>query len=114
MLRPPPKLCLYSCGWSDAPSHIETISGGLVFDIGNVGRDCDLEVPRWEVFGGEGGKIDQQFSRTKALNDLLNLLKSFCARFWDCLQIRSLCAGVDCLTDLQCWQALLALVCSKI
>ena len=114
MLRPPPKLYLYSCGWSDAPSHIETISGGLVFDIGNVGRDYDLYVPRWLIFGGEGGIIDKQMSRSKALNDLLDLLQSFCARFFEWPEIQSLGAGYDCLSDLQPWQASLALAHCKI
>ena len=81
MLSPPPKLYLYSCGWSDAPNHIENISGGLVFDIGKVARDYDSYVRRWLFFGGEGGIIDKQLSRSKALNDLLDLLQSFCARF---------------------------------
>ena len=81
MLRPPPKLYLFSCGWSDAPNHIEKISGGLVFDIGKVARDYDSYVRRWLFFGGEGGIIDKQLSRSKALNDLLDLLQSFCARF---------------------------------
>ena len=94
MLRPPPKLYLYSCGWADALDHIETVSGGLVFDVGNVGHDHEeggrrggsREAPRWEVFGGEGADMDHGLGSTKDLNDLLELLKSFCARFWGCLQ----------------------------
>ena len=94
MLRPPPKLYLYSCGWADALDHIETVSGGLVFDVGNVGHDHEeegrrggsREAPRWEVFGGEGADLDHELGSTKDLNDLLELLKIFCARCWDCLQ----------------------------
>ena len=44
MLRPPPKLYIYSCGWTDAPDHKETIASGLVFD-------------RERGFSGRFGKI---------------------------------------------------------
>ena len=42
MLRPPPKLYLYSCGWADAPDHKETVSGGLVFELGSIDEDVAL------------------------------------------------------------------------
>ena len=56
MLRAPPKLFLYSCGWSEVPDHQETISSGLLLDISNVGTDYENNVGSrraWEVFGGE-------------------------------------------------------------
>ena len=88
MLRPPPKLYLYSCGWADALDHIEIVSGGLVFDVGNVGHDHEeggrrggsREAPRWAAFGGEGADMDHELGSTKDLNYFLKLLKSFCAR----------------------------------
>ena len=67
MLRPPPKLYLYSCGWADALDHIETVSGGLAFDVGNVGHDHEEggQAPRWEVFGGEGADLDHELGSIK-------------------------------------------------
>ena len=73
MLRPPPKLFLYSCGWAEVPDHQETISGGLVFDIGDVGTDYENEEqggsPReascWQVFGGEGSDLDHVLAKTE-------------------------------------------------
>ena len=93
MLRPPPKLYLYSCGWADALDNKETISSGLVFDVCNVGTDHEeggprgsrQEAPRWRVFGGEGAEVDHELASTKELKDLLELLQSFCARYLDCL-----------------------------
>ena len=97
MLRPSPKLYLYSCGWSEALDHLETVSGGLVFDISNVGTDYEnreqrgsrREAPCWEVFGGEGSDLDHELARTKEFKDLLRLLKSLCAHFFDWLQSAS-------------------------
>ena len=86
MPRPVPKLYLYSCGWTDAPDHKETVSGGLVFDIGNVGHDYKDGAPRWEVFGGEGAEMDVELANTKELADRLELVKVLCTRYLDCLQ----------------------------
>ena len=90
MLRPPPKLFLYSCGWAEVPDHQETISGGLVFDIGDVGTDYENEEqggsPReascWQVFGGEGSDLDHVLAETENFKDLLELLKSLCEHFF--------------------------------
>ena len=73
MLRPPPKLFLYSGGWAEVPDLQETISSGLVFDISNVGTDYEnreehgsrREAPYWEVFGGEGSALDHDVARTQ-------------------------------------------------
>ena len=78
MLRAPPKLFLYSCGWAEVPDHQETISGGLVFDIGDVGTDYENEEqggsPReascWQVFGGEGSDLDHVLARTEKQRSL--------------------------------------------
>ena len=89
MLRAPPKLFLYSCGWAEVPDHQETISSGLLFDISNVGTDYESNVGSrraWEVFGGEGSDLDHELARMKEFRGLLRLLKNLCARFFDCLQ----------------------------
>ena len=68
MLRAPPKLFLYSCGWSEVPDHQETISSGLLFDISNVGTDYESNVGSrraWEVFGGEGYYLDRELATMK-------------------------------------------------
>ena len=117
MLRPPPKLFLYSCGWAEVPDHKETISGGLVFDIGDVGIDYENEEqggrPReascWQVFGGEGSYLDHVLARTEELKDLLDLLQSLCEHFF--ARLRSFFHGTrfDCFSNFQLWKASLAL-----
>ena len=117
MRRLDPKLYLFPCGWADAADHQETISGGLVFDVGDVGHDHEeggrRGAPRWLNFGGEGGELDRELGRTKELKDLLELLKNLCGHFWDGLQSASFCGPCDCLRDLQFRQASLALACYK-
>ena len=79
MLRAPPKLFLYSCGWAEVPDHQETISSGLLFDISNVGTDYESNVGSrraWEVFGGEGSDLDHELARMKEFKGLLRLLKT--------------------------------------
>ena len=118
MLRPPPKMYLYSCGWADALDHTETVSGGLVFDVGNVGHNHEeggrWGAPRWEFFGGEGSDLDHELGSSKELTDLLELFKFFGARFWDCLQSAPSVPALIVFTDLQIWHASFALACYNI
>ena len=86
-LQPGPRLCLYSCGWSDVPDHYETLARSFVFDISQVGHDPDVRGgPRWEVFGGDGDTLDRELSSSKELGSLLDLLKNFIARFLESAQ----------------------------
>ncbi len=54
MLRPAPKLLLYSCGWADVADHVEALGHGLVFYIGDVGHD-----PEEEHGGGTRAAVGQ-------------------------------------------------------
>ena len=99
VLRPGPKLCLYSSGWSDVPDHVETLADSFVFDISEVGHYPDQSGPRgqrWESFGGDRGSLDNELASNSELDQLLELLTHLIFRFLasgrDTLIIAVICA----------------------
>ena len=78
-LRPEPRICLYSIGWSEVPDNAESLLV-FVFDISNVQGDADQKAARWDFFGGEGSALDSELSQIQILRDLDGFLRNMLFR----------------------------------